>query len=36
VSITPLQIDLTNRDQMPAVSQWLSHVDARTVRAQRQ
>jgi len=35
VSITPLQIDLTNRDQMPAVSQWLSHVDARTVRAQR-
>ncbi|MEO5700433.1 MAG: 5'/3'-nucleotidase SurE [Casimicrobiaceae bacterium] len=24
VSITPLQIDLSNRDQMPAVSQWLA------------
>jgi 5'-nucleotidase len=24
VSITPLQIDLTNRDQMPAVTQWLA------------
>ncbi|MDQ6619421.1 MAG: 5'/3'-nucleotidase SurE [Pseudomonadota bacterium] len=24
VSITPLQIDLTNRDQMPALTQWLS------------
>ena len=23
VSITPLQIDLTNRDQMPQVSTWL-------------
>ncbi|MEP7206182.1 MAG: 5'/3'-nucleotidase SurE [Casimicrobiaceae bacterium] len=24
VSITPLQIDLSNRDQMPAVTQWLA------------
>ncbi len=24
VSITPLQIDLTNRDQMPGVAQWLA------------
>ncbi len=24
VSITPLQIDLTNRDQMPTVTQWLA------------
>src|SRR5512132_2359523 len=31
VSVTPLQIDLTNRDQMPAVTQWLSHVQARSV-----
>ena len=29
VSITPLQIDLTNRDQMSAVTQWLSPTEAR-------
>ena len=33
VSITPLQIDLTNRDQMPIVSQWLSPMDVRDLQA---
>lgn len=33
VSITPLQIDLTNRDQMPIVSQWLSPMDVRNLQA---
>ena len=35
VSITPLQIDLTNRDQMPQVVQWLAPVDSRSLHAVR-
>ena len=35
VSITPLQIDLTNRDQMPAVTQWLAPTAARVAHGFR-
>ncbi|HZQ62391.1 MAG TPA: 5'/3'-nucleotidase SurE [Casimicrobiaceae bacterium] len=35
VSITPLQIDLTNRDQMPAVTQWLAPTEPRVAHGFR-